>query len=707
MERPVSAISILLRLTSPHGRVDCFVALLLVASCSVAEAQSDSSQLNANPFLPANAIDPGWRFVRGPTWDGHSPEINLADTWPADGPPVLWTCELGKGYSAIVADAGRVFTQYQTLSGQFVVCRDADTGQKIWEHRYGWPYEAAGVYPGPRATPTIAAGKVYIAAPDGLIVCLDAGSGQPVWSRNVTQEMKGDGTDFGYSCSPTVIAGLVVLPVGGPNASIVALDSQNGATAWKSGDDPASYTPIFPIRFGDRDLLIGYLQNALVICELKTGKHFARLQLSNGYDEHSAWPIYSEPYLWISGPFRAGAQLFELHDAEPRITTVWNKQIMSNDILSSVLIDGSLYGFDVVDAQAKANRPTRGHFRCVDFQTGEVRWSNAATKIQHDPFAPAVEESGANTAATNEPPRIGHASVITADGKLYLLNDTGELIVARANPQQYEELGRVSLLAGEIVWTPPTLHRGRLYVRNHSRAACVYVGRHDLLSAVDRQFAIRAADVPQQKYRDWTAFVLGVEPEFAFDIPGLDWFRLWFIASLVGVLLPAVLVGNLISLAMPAHDRAHRSRQIALGLAFVLGAAGTTAFSHWRGDFVFTWPVCLFVAFQAVMSEVRISRGTLGPTTVTTQRYLFGSVLMLGGFVLICLLYFLACRRFSLVFEWAFLIGFPCAVPFLLLNHWLSARVRGTMRCITELVCLLSAFTAFYWSSVLFLWSKY
>jgi hypothetical protein len=82
-------------------------------------------------------------------------------------------------------------------------------------------------------------------------------------------------------------------------------------------------------------------------------------------------------------------------------------------------------------------------------------------------------------------------------------------------------------------------------------------------------------------------------------------------------------------------------------------------------------------------------------------------MLMLGGFVLICLLYFLACRRFSLVFEWAFLIGFPGAVPFLLLSRWLSARVRGTMRYITELVCLLGAFSSFYWSSVLFLWSKY
>ena len=49
--------------------------------------------------------------------------------------------------------------------------------------------------------------------------------------------------------------------------------------------------------------------------------------------------------------------------------------------------------------------------------------------------------------------RIGHASVIVADGKMLLLNDTGELILARASSQEYEELARTLILGGEICWT--------------------------------------------------------------------------------------------------------------------------------------------------------------------------------------------------------------------------------------------------------------
>src|SRR5438045_3375457 len=44
-----------------------------------------------NPFLPSGVPDRGWPTIRGPDFDGRSPEIHLADGWPSDGPPVLWT----------------------------------------------------------------------------------------------------------------------------------------------------------------------------------------------------------------------------------------------------------------------------------------------------------------------------------------------------------------------------------------------------------------------------------------------------------------------------------------------------------------------------------------------------------------------------------------------------------------------------------------
>ena len=36
-----------------------------------------------------------WPTIRGAAFDGHSPEKEIADQWPAEGPPVLWSRELG------------------------------------------------------------------------------------------------------------------------------------------------------------------------------------------------------------------------------------------------------------------------------------------------------------------------------------------------------------------------------------------------------------------------------------------------------------------------------------------------------------------------------------------------------------------------------------------------------------------------------------
>ena len=441
--------------------------------------------------------------MRDAAFDGHSAEGRIADAWPVDGPPVLWTRELGQGYSAFVAATGdgavntagagpaRVFTQAQTLAGQVVLCLNAETGETIWSYRYDWPFEAAGVYPGPRATPTLADGRVYFAGPSGLIGCLTADSGELIWSRNVVEEFDGIGIEFGYACSPTIVDGLVILPVGGDRASLVALRASDGEVAWKSGSDPASYTPAFPIEREGRKLVVGYLQNALVICDRLSGEQVWRFELSNGYDEHSAWPIYREPYLWISEPFRSGSQLLELpgKDAtDSELQRVWKKKSLSNDVTSTVLVDGHLYGFALFEAQSKVHRPSRGKFRCVEFETGQEKWSVGTGR----PIR------GNSLAAPSDELFIGQCGIVVADGKLIMLNEIGELILARVNSERYEELARTTVLGGEIVWTPPILHRGRVYIRNHSRAVCLYVGMPDELHVEEPVLTV--SDIPQTEY---------------------------------------------------------------------------------------------------------------------------------------------------------------------------------------------------------------
>ena len=54
---------------------------------------------------------------------------------------------------------------------------------------------------------------------------------------------------------------------------------------------------------------------------------------------------------------------------------------------------------------------------------------------------------------------------MAADGKLIILSDRGELVIAEANSQAFKPLARAQVLGGKC-WTVPVLANGRIYCRN-------------------------------------------------------------------------------------------------------------------------------------------------------------------------------------------------------------------------------------------------
>ncbi len=688
------------------------LAVLLLIACWCSQLLGEYSGLHLS-----------WPTIRGPELNGLAIGNNLADRWPTGGPPVLWTRELGQGYSSFIAWDHRVATQYQNLGGQYVVCLNADNGTTIWQHRYGWPYDPAGVYPGPRSTPTYDMGLVYFTSPSGLVGCLKAESGELVWSVELEKMFGIRVPGFGYACSPIVVDDKIILPVGGLDASFVAINKRDGTIRWKSLDlktseaprrkskreSSASYCSVYPISFRGRKCIVGYLENSLLCFDSETGESLWRHELSSGYDEHSAWPIYDEPYLWITGAFQRGSELLEITGEPSRpIRTVRQRKLMSNDIFSSVLYDGALFGFDLHEAQAKTHRTSRGVFRCVDFRTGDALWSNGSGRLQRNSLN-ASGDVGVVTANKNQELEVGHATVLVADGKLILWNDLGELILAKASRERYEELSRTSILGGEICWTQPAMARSRLYMRNHSRAVCVYLGPPEALEDELREKSIAVSQVPHGKFRDIAGILLGVEPEYLFDVPSLDWLWNWYWLSL-GILVASFFLTQCLFLIFQIGKRTtakpapasiallRRGDDVAFfAIAFVFGGLGTTFLSRLTQEFVFTWPVCLYVAWCiaiANMSSRSVSRNRWQKLQSSSA-----AVFLLSA----CFVYFLLCRRLSLVFEWVFLAGFLASLPFELASKHLLAKSRMTVAWRFAMTCI--GFSAYFWASaaILFL----
>jgi len=609
-----------------------------------------------------------WPHLRGPSLAGTSAEIGLADAWPDEGPPVLWHRPIGRGFSGFVVADGRAYTHTQWPDGQYVVCLDADTGRRLWRRRTGLPRQMEGHWPGPMATPTLVGDRLYFAGAYGRVGCLRADDGRLLWDRNIVEEFEGRGTAYGYACSPLVADGAVYLPVGGEGAAVVALDARDGSLRWRAGDWPASYTPCLPVAVGGRRQIVAYLQNVVAAFDPTTGRVLWSHRVSQGYDEHAAWPLYEEPYLVLTRAFGGGAVCLRL-DPEGEPAVAWTSPDLSNDVCSSIVVDGCLYGFDLHDFQAQRRRQAAGVLRCLDAATGRVRWTTD---------------------------RVAHASLVAADGKLLLWTETGDLVLARASPAGYEELARTPVFAETFCWTAPALSGGRLLLRTRTQAACLWVGEPEALGT--RRPAASAARLRQ------AAAVALDRPDLwrgrALYAP--TWRRLgdWFTLTLLAVMLPAAAVAAVVVLLLPRDATVQRrrlGRTVFALAAVVLGAAGPWVLGRAAERFVFTWPAALFVLYHAT---VLVSAGAPRGSDRAARRRRWIARGAVAGFALAALAYAWACRSLGALMGYGFLAGLVPAVPVELMAAWRMGRRPHLLR---DLGWTLAALAAWFWLSAAFI----
>ncbi|MCB1208969.1 MAG: PQQ-like beta-propeller repeat protein [Verrucomicrobiales bacterium] len=363
-----------------------------------------------------------WPQFRGPDRTGISSETD----WQGDGSKVLWQAEVGLGFSSFVVDDGRVVTAGHADDEDTVFCFDAIKGTPIWKHSY--PADLGGKYfeGGTCGTPTLDDGKVYHLSRWGDVFCFDAASGKVLWSKNVQKETGIRIPDWGYAGAPLVSGDLIILNVGKAG---VALRKATGEIAWKSEDDNAGYSTPYPIKVGGADLVVLGSGESFIAVEPASGKQAWAIGWPTRYGVNAADPILHGDELFISTGYGRGCGLFKVGSAGPEL--IWQNKELRNQFSSSVLIDGALYGIDD-DENKKAS------LKCIDWQTGALKWK---------------EQS------------FGFGALTSAAGKLIIITAKGELVMAKAAPDSYDELSRVQVLSGKC-WTAPVLANGLLYCRN-------------------------------------------------------------------------------------------------------------------------------------------------------------------------------------------------------------------------------------------------
>ena len=403
-------------------------AITLSAALLVALSQSVSNQTPAD-----------WPQWRGANRDGKSAETGLLAQWPAGGPPLVWKAGgAGSGYSSMSVVAGKLYTVGARGGTEYVHAFDIATGRKLWEAANGSEYSNDRGN-GPRGTPTIDGGRLYVLGASGDLTALDAAKGTRIWSVNVLREFGGSNPRWGLSESPLIAGDRLLVNAGGSNASIVALNKRDGKVIWKSQSDGAGYSSAVVQRVGSTEQAVFFTANRAVGVDIKDGRMLWEYPRVANRVANIATPVVKDNFVFLSSDYGTGAALLKLDATGNGVsaTEVYFTQEMRNHHSSSILVGEHLYGFSSAILTA------------LRFADGATAWKDRS---------------------------VGKGSLAFADGHLYLFSEGGVVGLAEATPAGYREKGRFSIQqAGLPTWAHPVIAGGRLYIRDQDTVYAYHV----------------------------------------------------------------------------------------------------------------------------------------------------------------------------------------------------------------------------------------
>jgi outer membrane protein assembly factor BamB len=300
-----------------------------------------------------------------------------------------------------------------------VECLDAATGKPQWKKSYPTSYrDALGKGNGPRSTPTISGDNVITLGPSGVLTCWALADGKKGWTREMLKDYDVPRSYFGVGTSPLVGSKLVLVNVGGDGAGVVGFDLATGKEAWKATSQGASYASPVVADLAGRRHAVFFTRQGLLSLDPEKGTELLSLKWRPRIDAsvNAASPvILPGDHIFLSTSYDTGAILLKVKKGG--VEAVWkNDRSLTCHFNTPVAVGEQLYG-------VHGRQEGEPKLRCIDWKTGKVRWS----------------EDG-----------FGCGSVIHADGKLWMMSEAGELILARPNAEKFDVVSRARVLTGPV-----------------------------------------------------------------------------------------------------------------------------------------------------------------------------------------------------------------------------------------------------------------
>ena len=433
-----------------------------------------------------------WPQYLGPNRNSTSDQKGLLRSWPENGPEVLWTVTVGRGYGGPVIKDGKVYLlDRDDEVGDNLRCLDLSSGKELWNFAYDAPGRA--MFPGSRSVPIVEGNNVYSCGHNGDVYCINIDTHKPVWNKNVWTDFGGkpggSGRSFGsrgpggfpiwaITQCPLVYGDWLILASQAPEAGVVAYEKLTGNVKWKTpnlGNESYASPSVVKIDGKDHVVMVISSTNPIGNRELpQTLGNVVGIEPLTGKIlwEYKQWKCHisvpsavdaGDNKVFVVGGYELGATMIKVEkkaDGSYGATELFTTEEFGDQTKPAILHNGYFY------AQFGTNSRHDG-LSCMSMD-GKIMWK------------------------TERSPDFNKGSMILADG-LILATDGGKsLYLVEPDPSGFKSLASAELL-GEAGtdsegiarrvggstqnWAPLALSNGKLLIRDQSQLKCVKVAQ--------------------------------------------------------------------------------------------------------------------------------------------------------------------------------------------------------------------------------------
>ena len=415
--------------------------------------------------IPAQAEN--WPQWRGPLFNGSTTETNLPSEFSASN-HVVWTAPLpGPSGATPVVWGDRVFVGAVDKAAKEVLALgfEARTGRELWRRSLSRDHGTPGGNDMGSPSPVTDGERVWFLTGTGALAAFTK-DGQELWRRDLGRDYGTFVINFGYSSSPLLFDGkLYVLALQNPDphkrglnpdregeldSYLLAVDPATGRTLWKhvrpteaTDQSREAYDTPYPLLWNGRREIVLAGGECVTGHDPASGAELWRWWFTppdrQTLQHVVPTPVADDGLLFVVRPEHR--PLYALRAGGRGLLTneflAWTLETNQCWIASPLVYQGRLY---VLQEEQHA-------LACLEPKTGRVIWNHK------------LPANG-----------LLRASPTGADGRIYLLSMTGEVVVLAAG-DEYRELACIRLEESPCRSTIVAAN-GRLFVRGAKNLFC-------------------------------------------------------------------------------------------------------------------------------------------------------------------------------------------------------------------------------------------